>query len=335
MITPVSFPEFGFEERQITEQMHTSVADHATTFAPTYGKYDLSDHGPMAALALRGLGEADGAVGDYLAAYNHRLSPITRAPQRYREALRYFSDEIARSSIEDTLARHLPPLISGWARAAYHPLIRIAYGFEWRCAPEVAAGLAYLSYCRADPTIERLARNAKESDLPATDLFALATGFATTGNLTTFSRGLALVVTHREFSRAAQIVPDNLRQMSRAALDVFASTHNFFALHLVTGSHAYRLLEPFAGERSAAIFNLGLLAGYAIVGAPEFEPTGTCESAAQPAVGPGELAPAAGWRDGMSDDEHDIKLAYSAQCQADYWADARYIEVARGYFSRN
>ncbi len=312
--------------------MHTSIADHATTFAPTYGKHDLSDHGPMVALALRGLGEADGAVGDYLAAYNHRLSPIAGAPQRYREALRYFSDEIARSSIEDTLARHLPPLISGWARAAYHPLIRIAYGFEWRCAEEVAAGLAYLSYCRADPTIERLARNAMQSDLSATDLFALASRFATTGNLTTFSRGLALVVTHREFPRAAKILPDNLRQMSRVALDIFASTHNFFALHLVTGSHAYRLLEPFTGERSAAIFNLGLLAGYAIVGAPEFEP---CESAAPPALDPGELAPAAGWRDAMSDDEHDIKLAYSAQSQADYWADARYIEVARGYFSRN
>ena len=209
--------------------------------------------------------------------------------------------------------------------------IRIAYGFEWHCAEEVAAGLAYLSYCRADPTIERLAASAVRSDLTAVDLFGLASRFATTGNLTTFPRGLALVVTHREFPLAAQIVPDNLRQMSRAALDVFASTHNFFALHLVTGSHAYRLLESFTGEHSEAIFNLGLLAGYAIVGAPDFEPSGTELRSSVESGGPARRAD---WRDGMSDDEHDIKLAYSAQSQAEYWGDPEYIDVARGYFSR-
>ena len=122
------------------------------------------------------------------------------------------------------------------------------------------------------------------------------------------------------FGAAAVVVPDNLRLVSRLALDIFASTHNFFALHLVTGAHAYRLLYPFAGEERDAIFTLGILCGYAAVGAPVFVHHDSPEFS-----GP------VSWLNLIRDDEHDAKLAYSADDQSRHWGDPAYRRIAADY----
>ncbi len=41
-----------------------------------------------------------------------------------------------------------------------------------------------------------------------------------------------------------------LEEISRACLEVFHATHDFFALHLVTSSHAFRVCAPYAGTGS-------------------------------------------------------------------------------------
>jgi hypothetical protein len=116
---------------------------------------------------------------------------------------------------------------------------------------------------------------------------------------------------------------------------VFAATHNFFALHLVTGGHAFRLVAPYAGPHADALFNLGVVAGYAAVGAPPFhtapltgpalsDPDPTTQNALTPSV---LLAL-------CRDDEHDYKLAYSAWRQAAHWHDPAYLDVARAYLKR-
>jgi hypothetical protein len=114
-------------------------------------------------------------------------------------------------------------------------------------------------------------------------------------------------------------------------LDVFAATHNFFALHLVTASHAFRILYDHAGPHADATFNLGLAAGYAAVGAPEFESrqTPACQAEIPDQIAQESLLSL------CADDEHDYKLAYSATRQAEFFNDARYLDVARTYLLRH
>jgi len=115
-------------------------------------------------------------------------------------------------------------------------------------------------------------------------------------------------------------------------LNIFDQTHDFFALHLVTGAHAFRLLYPFAGKWRDEIFSLGILAGYAAVGAPDFstsqaEPHEHADDSVTEAM---TTLP----RKVRSDDDHDIKLAYSAMSQAKHYEDPAYIEAASRYLDR-
>ena len=271
-------------------------------------------------MAAIGLNADDLVIEQCLEAYNQRLFPFADSPGRYQELFNTYRKEIASTGIADTLTQHLPLLISGWARAAYHPLIRMAYGFENQIASEVAAGLAYQSYCGADPTIEHLAQSARSTGFTSQELFRLARKFAVVQSAgASFGERLSIAINHDEFPDAAKLVTDNLRSMSRTALDIFASTHDFFALHFVTGAHAYRLLYPFAGEYRDAIFNLGLLAGYSAVGAPEFTRYSESQNV--------EVQ----WLPLIGQDEHNIKLAYSALSQATHWQEPAYVAAAVHY----
>lgn len=119
-----------------------ALRTHHARYSPFY-QGSLSDHGPMGALALHGLGKPEPEV---------------------------------RAWLDD-----------------YHPLIRLAYGYQFQIPEEITAGLACMKWCGRDEPLETY----------------------------------------------------------------------FFALHLVTGSHAFRVLYPFAGELRDEIFTLGILAGYA------------------------------------------------------------------------
>lgn len=107
--------------------------------------------------------------------------------------------------------------------------------------------------------------------------------------------------------------------LSRCALEVFHSTHELFALHLVTASHAFRVCSPWAGANQDAIFSAGMGAAYLAIGAPAL----------------GELADAAAELPlhllAADNDEHDIKIAYSAQMQSRAFNDPTYQWVAARY----
>jgi hypothetical protein len=139
-----------------------------------------------------------------------------------------------------------------------------------------------------------------------------------------FTEALAAVVHHPGFRQAALSGPHVFRDVSRLALSAFAATGNFFALHLVTGAHAYRLLYPFAGEHKDPIFALGVLGGFAAIGAPSFE---TVSEENKP-------VDATRFKSLLSrrwPDEHDVKIAYSAMRQAEFFADPAFTTAAVRY----
>ena len=110
---------------------------------------------------------------------------------------------------------------------------------------------------------------------------------------------------------------DAVRRAARTCLDVFDSTWGFFALHLVTSSHAMRLCAPFAGPDAERLTWAGVLAGYLCIGAPPPRDDGA------PRVAAPDLA--------VRDPEHLVKLAWSARSQSRAFGDPAFVQVASRY----
>ncbi|MEZ5551209.1 MAG: questin oxidase family protein [Pseudomonadales bacterium] len=297
------------------------IGRHHGRYSIHYGDLDFSDHGPMAALALLGLGAGDAQVLRYLDRYRVRLRSIDTAPAEYRHWLAEYLHRFSREDAATVLSEELPRFISGWARDAYHPLIRLAYGWEFGIREEMAAGLAYLRYCGADASLEARAATMTVSAAAASELFYTMAEVAVR-DAPTFDAGLQQVAENRAF--AASLIPDCIDRLTRTALDVFAATHDFFALHLVTGSYAFRVLHPFAGASAEALFTLGLLAGYGAIGAPPFAPR-PARTAARIEMTKGD------WLAIVGEDEHNIKIAYCADRLTRLLEDDAFTESARGY----
>lgn len=308
--------------------MSPDLTTHGGRFEPEYPPYGHSDHLPMAWLAMDGLGATAARRQRFADAYLPRLAPWpadSPRPARIAELLA----EIRDAGLTTVLARQLPGLISGWYREAYHPLIRLGYALDFDVPEEAAAALAYFEACGPSPQLERLADAARTwtDDNEDSGIDLLDRAAALTIDLDpeqSFGARAEQIVAREELAGFALLFPDHFASLSQAGLAAFAATHDFFALHLVTASHAFRLLRPYAGPRADALFTLGLVVGYLVIGAPPV-----------PRLRPPR--PAALDRSTLlalcRDDEHDLKLAYSAWRQSAHFADPRYLQVAADYLS--
>ncbi len=313
----------------------TLLREHAATFAPHYPPSDNSDHGPMAYLAMHGLGIGFDDIAIFADEYESRLAPIP--PPRtsvsdatwrehigrrdsYSALFAFFEREIEARGWEATVSRYLPPLISGWVQDAFHPLIRLGYGIEFENAPEIAAGLAYMTITGDDPALARIAER-RTSKLRGRAYLASLQAMRDSG----FCRGPFNARYQRITTGAADLIPAGasservFEDLSRACLEVFHATHDFFALHLVTSSHAFRVCAPWAGTDVAPLFSSGIASAYLAIGAPPFDPL-TGVSASLPTE-----------RLNNATDEHDVKLAYSCLVQSRKFDDPTYEWVATEY----
>jgi hypothetical protein len=312
------------------------VEEHGSAYAPQYPPDNNADHGPMACLAMHGLGLDLERIAQFATHYQRRLAPqkppveaLTEANwQRFvgrRDAYSgvraYFLGQIALLGWQGVVAQHLPLLVSGWVKDAFHPLIRLAYGIEFELPSEIASGLAYLSTVGNDPELAAAAERSPQLGDVRTYLASLQTSRSASfleGRFNARYRAALRVVA---LCPAAGSAEEILRALSRSALEVFHSTHDFFALHLVTASHAFRVCSPWAGPNGSALFSVGLGAAYLAIGAPPFAalPRAAAEL-------PLKLL-------AVDDDEHDIKIAYSALMQSRVLDDPTYRWVAAQYLN--
>ena len=116
------------------------------------------------------------------------------------------------------------------------------------------------------------------------------------------------------------LLENHTKMFSEFTLRAFHQTHNFFALHLVTGAHAFRICRKFAPENADALFSLGILVGYLAIGAPQVAATISVPKRSTTAL-----------RDLVGVDEHNIKVAYSCQMQAAAWDSPLFEAVAEHY----
>ncbi len=319
----------------VPEPLTRRLLEHRDRYAPAYPPNGNSDHGPMACLAMFGLGLCMQDISRFADNYRGKLAPHVACAAAvdadnwlahrgqaasYQMLLAFFDRQIASRGWQDTVAHYLPQLVSGWVKEAFHPLIRLGYGIEFGVHSEIAAGLAYLTVAGDDPALAHLAQLPPLPDGGGGYLAFWQSQRRSAFESGRFGARYAQIVRHAPLRAAGRAAQEPWHALSDACLQVFHATHDFFALHMVTGSHALRVCAPYAGKEVQAIGSVGLAVAYLAIGAPALAPlTAVWEQRLEPTL----LR--------MATDEHDIKIAHTALAQSRAFGDPRYESVVAAY----
>ena len=310
------------------------LVEHRAAHDPHYPPSDNSDHGPMTYLAMHGLGIDVPAIERFSDQYRRKLASYPPPNytvgkhdwtlhlgrrESYSALLRFFDAEVSTEGWQGTVARYLPMLISGWVKNAFHPIIRLGYGIEFEAPSEIAAGLAYLTITGDDPRMAAIANRPLTDSSGRSYLASLRAARDPAYSRGPFNARYNRIIETANVLPAMEGTHGVLNEISRACLEVFHTTHDFFALHLVTASHAFRICAPWAGRNPNLLYSVGIGAAYLAIGAPAFDPV--ARATADLPI------------DALSTatDEHDIKLAYSCLAQSRTFADPTYEWAATGY----
>ena len=276
----------------------------------------------MMLLAMHGLGtdrqtiEARGRryIRRLDAAVDGRPQAITRVDEglgkrvAYRALVNFFDRELAHKGIERTLVEYLPRIISGWVRHAFHGTIRLAYGIRFNVESEVSAGLAYLASAGPDEQLARIGQHARKSDRfawpPSIDISS-----------SRFDSRYDEVMGADTFAVHTHVLEENEMIVAEEVLGLFNHTQGFFALHMVTGTHAFGICLDAIQENMDGLMNAGLAAAYLAIEAPLFV------QAAKP-------------KPINMDFAHEIKVAFSCLDQARRLNSVRFREAFETYGRR-
>ncbi len=304
----------GMTSGMSTEDTLARLLSEGRRFAPEYDR-GLSNHRPMALLALQRLGADAARLQAWAAAYETRLQPAP-PPQAwptgdawtgrlgnpaawsvYRDL---FAQWIAHEGAAETLEQALPALLPGVGGAAFHGAIRVAAAARSGHPGELADALASWA-CRWLPLGPLPAGDGPEPD-PEAILRRLRAGRSKQRLIVDRMAEAARDTTlHAELARLAidgTQADALLQRLARLAASAYALSGNFTALHLVTGCHAMHVLLRFAPDRGAALRALWQAFGVAVVAA-QLKPLPPVRPRPWPELAAAALA---------SDDEHVIKL---------------------------
>ncbi|HTA38665.1 MAG TPA: hypothetical protein VK760_06295, partial [Candidatus Acidoferrales bacterium] len=217
-------------------------------FQARYGG-ELADHLPMARVALHRMGAAPSRIAAFERQYvdGKKLQPLADAPaeERARDAI---CAEIGRDGRDAVVRRYLAELMPGVGAGAFHPLIRLAYALEAGDDREIAAAFAYWRDAYLD-----LGVDAEETSLPFAPGIAFArlrrelAGVALPKGL--IFNGMSGAAADPRFTAALRAggsprAERDVRTIAHAVVRWFAATRGFMALHAMTATHAFRIVQP-------------------------------------------------------------------------------------------
>jgi hypothetical protein len=315
-----------------TECHELLTASHR--YAPLYGNR-LANHLPMALLALDRLGADAAAMRRFADGYARRLLPaavsssgldphdVLGSAGDYPRFLAFFQDRIREAGLDAVLHDWVPVLMPGLAASAFHGIIRLAYAIEGGLEDEIARALAYW----------------------ASEYVALPLSLEPdAGTLDQIAERLRIKVANHEFKPGIIIdkmleiawnpalagaviqpaAPPSLREIAAFGLDAYRRREDFTLLHVVTGCHAFRIVQPYANDKALArryLWQAVLVAWLTVVAAPK----GRAQAGGD---GPGAGEEAIAARAILSSDDHVIKLCYSALCEYREYGDPAYLRIA-------
>ena len=302
----------------------------AQRYHASYGG-GLANHLPMALVALERMGAGPQKLRDFAGDYITRLQPVTTRSvwvnadnwrqslgigSDYPALLGFFEAEVARLGWRESLATYLPVLAPGVGAAAFHALIRTAFGVIAEVPTEIAAGLAYWAsdylklptaaaespaFATPEPgdLLDRLRRDSRFDHEVEDDAL--------------IDDAMLKACDHPEFAEivaALLIDADTPRRLAASAAALHAATNDFTALHTVTGMHALRVILPYVPEPTALLRAgwAAYAAAYLSIGKPAL-PTAAQLTDLRAAQMPDWQAIMAAAT--AADDEHVIKLCYA------------------------
>ncbi len=242
----------------------TELLDEGASFDAEYGG-GLSNHRPMALLALARLGATEARLTAFAQAYSQRLQPAP-PPARWpagdawasrlgqRDAWPAYRDLFLHWLLTEdagaVLRQALPRLMQGCGAAAFHGLIRTAYALQSGLGQELADALAYWA-CRW-VTLEP-STAAGSVDDAETLLRQLRTVQSDSDRIGQRMKVAAATPQFQDTVAQLRVTVNTLPQLAALAAKAHAATGNFTVLHLVTSAHAMRLLLPFVDEPVPAL----------------------------------------------------------------------------------
>jgi hypothetical protein len=307
-------------------------------YHPSY-RGGLSNHCPMTLIALDRMGATPKRIESFALNYLKRMEPAPLPgdainaenwKQRlgeetaYPEYLGFFRREVGRLNARAALRAYLPELVPGLGAAAFHPLIRTAFGVIAEDSEEIALGLAYWA--------SRFLVLPERADMPAELPFATTDDPLQILKTTRTWPGLDFApdddaLIDREMVLAAdptlfpllvaalQVDDLTLDRLRQTAALLFLAADDFNSLHGVTGLHAARVLSDFAIDRRAFAREVwrALLSLYLSLDRPELPSSAAAaELTAADLPDWNAILPEAV----ASDDEHVIKLVFSCLAES-------------------
>jgi hypothetical protein len=285
-------------------------------FSATFGG-GMFNHLPMALLALDRLGADEARLRAFAAVYSRQLRPKSA---RETETAAGFSRDLRERGRDALLGEVVPRLAEGTGSEAFHGLIRLAYAVDSGDDVDVPDALAAWTLgFSALPDVSEVEPFATFAEAYAA--IAADESLPRSFEGRSISGRIAKVVALPAFrTHRGGVANVDLREMAMISAQVFASTGDFTALHMVTGCHAMRVLRPFLPPRAFSNFATAVLAAYVTIGRPPIAELSTRAL-------PDEAALAA--RTVASDDDHDLKLVYSClREEAEYGSQLHRLAAA-------
>ena len=298
------------------DSLHDLLVD-GTRYDPRYLPSMNADHMPMTLCAIAGLGGHLDTLVAYRDEYKkilREISPEEPSPnwrqgigrnESYPSLFAWFREQVADKGIESTVREYLPEFIGSLALEAFHPIIRLGYAIDFKSEAETAAALAYLVSSHQDVpvNVDRVIDIQNEMQEQVT-----------IGSRSFKRAGFTQRI--RELLDADEYPTGRIAEISDGAviaLDIYRSTRNFFALHMVTATQAVRVCSELVDKRLAlAALTGGLLAAHQVVGSPDFDRD-------NPMTMPNRL-----------DEEHAYKYAWACLSEYRHYGDDRYVEEIQG-----
>ena len=226
-----------------------------------------SNHLPMALAALHPLGAGPERLAAFAQGYAPRLQPAPPQqpwspgdpwpdrlgrPEAWSGYRALFTEWIAQEGATDMLGQVLPQLMPGVGAAAFHGLIRTASAVRCGHLGELADGLAYWAsrHLRLGALHNPLAGTAcaPATEDPVALLRDLPAGRSRQRLISDQLRDVARDGRVNRVAARLMVDGHTLERLARTAAFAYAHTGNFTALHLVTGTHALRVLTRLLDE---------------------------------------------------------------------------------------
>ncbi len=329
LLTASALPACASKEKTMAESDDRDSAlrellELNRTKHPRYGR-GLANHLSMALLSQHSLGASVARMREFAAKYSAMLDPLPtsgpaidaanwRQSLGHDEALHglvvFFLRDLRERGRDAVLRDALEVLAPSLGSAAFHCLIRTAFGVRFDDDAEIAHGLSYWTITaeslgaltpseprERDPAV-LLERIRCESELANASI----AGNLISERMQQASRlpAFAPIVGALEVDRRT------LELFAREMLALFASSGNFTALHALTSTHALRLLLPFAGDpESLRRYHWqALTAAFIGIGSPRARELDLRATPEWSAIAARAIA---------SNDDHDAKLVFACR----------------------